>query len=65
MRPGGGKGIYGKLSLSNHNMSHFYRIHRAERRQSRRYFAEGNIFVDGEAVCDDKWGREEAAVVCR
>ena len=26
---------------------------------------EGNLFVDGEAVCDDQWGEEEALVVCR
>ena len=25
----------------------------------------GNVFVDGEAICDDEWGDEEAYVVCR
>ena len=25
----------------------------------------GNVFVDGEAICDDQWGDEEAVVVCR
>ena len=29
-----------------------------------RFFA-GNAFVDGEAICDDQWGVEEATVVCR
>ena len=28
-------------------------------------FFSGNVFVDGEPICDDKWGDEEANVVCR
>ena len=27
--------------------------------------AEGNVFQEGEAVCDDDWGEDEARVVCR
>ena len=27
--------------------------------------AEGNVFQEGRAVCDDSWGEEEASVVCR
>ena len=27
--------------------------------------AEGNVFQEGRAVCDDSWGEEEARVVCR
>ena len=26
---------------------------------------EGNVFLEGRPVCDDEWGEEEAAVVCR
>jgi len=27
--------------------------------------AEGNVFLEGKAVCDDDWGEDEARVVCR
>jgi len=27
--------------------------------------AEGNVFLEGKAVCDDDWGENEARVVCR
>ena len=27
--------------------------------------AEGNVFVEGRAICDDHWGEKEASVVCR
>ena len=30
-----------------------------------RDFAEGNVYLDEQPVCDDQWGSEEAAVVCR
>ena len=26
---------------------------------------EGNVFVNGEPVCDDHWDKREANVVCR
>ena len=26
---------------------------------------EGDVFLDGQPVCDDDWGPEEARVVCR
>ena len=28
-------------------------------------FAEGNIYLDEQPVCDDQWGVEEAKVACR
>ena len=30
-----------------------------------RDFAEGNVYLDEQPVCDDQWGSEEAAVACR
>ena len=33
--------------------------------QGGRFPNEGNIFVAGSPVCDDNWGLEDAAVVCR
>ena len=28
-------------------------------------FAEGNIYLDEQPVCDDQWGVEEAKVACQ
>ena len=28
-------------------------------------FAEGNIYLDEQPICDDQWGIEEAKVACR
>ena len=26
---------------------------------------EGNVYIDGKPVCDDKWGKDDATVACR
>ena len=53
-----------ELKVSVEEIEGIIELRDSKQQQGGRLF-EGNVFVDGEAVCDDQWGDEEAAVVCR
>ena len=64
MKPDGGKGDPRKEFQFHIDCTGFVELKGGSRELGLGTW-EGNVFLDGEAICDDQWGHEEATVVCR